>query len=53
MKFSTCITVLDCKQDLQTGLDLGLVPPEVLRDFFDLEKQPFIAELTQRYQVVN
>lgn len=37
-------------QDLQAGLDLGLVPPELLKDFFDLDKQPFIAELTQRFQ---
>ncbi|KAH7307804.1 hypothetical protein KP509_22G078500 [Ceratopteris richardii] len=37
-------------QDLQAGLDLGLVPPEVLKDFFDLDQQPFIAELTRRYQ---
>lgn len=37
-------------KDLQTGLDLGLVPPEVLKDFFDLDKQPFIAELTKNFQ---
>lgn len=37
-------------KDLQTGIDLGLISPEVLKDFFDLEKQPFIAELTQRFQ---
>ncbi|KAI5069476.1 hypothetical protein GOP47_0015777 [Adiantum capillus-veneris] len=37
-------------KDLQAGLDLGLVPPEVLKDFFDLDKQPFIAELTKHFQ---
>lgn len=40
-------------KDLQTGLDLGLVPPEVLKDFFDLDKQPFISELTKRFQGVR
>lgn len=38
-------------QDLQRGLDLGLVSPEVLQNFFDLEQYPFISELTQRFQV--
>jgi uncharacterized iron-regulated protein len=37
-------------QDIQKGLDLGLVPPEVLQSFFDLEQQPFIAELTHHFQ---
>eukprot|EP01018_Ginkgo_biloba_P004832 Gb_17059 [translate_table: standard] len=37
-------------QDLQKGLDLGLVSPEVLQSFFDLEQQPFIAELTHHFQ---
>ncbi|KAH9309092.1 hypothetical protein KI387_037003, partial [Taxus chinensis] len=37
-------------QDLQKGLDLGLVSPEVLQSFFDLEKKPFIAELTRHFQ---
>lgn len=38
-------------QDLQKGLDLGLVSPEVLQNFFDLEQYPIIKELTHRFQV--
>ncbi|KAL8161044.1 hypothetical protein V2J09_012533 [Rumex salicifolius] len=37
-------------QDLQKGLDLGLVSPEVLQNFFDLEQYPLIKELTSRFQ---
>lgn len=37
-------------QDLQKGLDLGVVSPEILQNFFDLEKYPFIAELIHRFQ---
>lgn len=37
-------------QDIQRGLDLGLVSPEVLQNFFDLEKYPLISELTHRFQ---
>ncbi|KAK1355079.1 protein RETICULATA-RELATED 5, chloroplastic [Heracleum sosnowskyi] len=37
-------------QDLQRGLDLGLVSPEVLQNFFDLEQYPMISELTHRFQ---
>lgn len=37
-------------QDLQNGLDLGLVSPEVLQNFFDLEQYPIISELTHRFQ---
>ncbi|KAL3652276.1 Protein RETICULATA-RELATED 6, chloroplastic [Castilleja foliolosa] len=37
-------------QDLQNGLDLGLVSPEVLQNFFDLERYPVISELTHRFQ---
>ncbi|KAG2730566.1 hypothetical protein I3760_01G300000 [Carya illinoinensis] len=37
-------------QDLQKGLDLGLVSPEVLQNFFDMEKYPLISELTHRFQ---
>lgn len=37
-------------QDLQKGLDLGLVSPEVLQNFFDLEKYPIISDLTNRFQ---
>ncbi|CAN0909837.1 Protein RETICULATA-RELATED 6, chloroplastic [Linum grandiflorum] len=37
-------------QDLQKGLDLGLVSPEVLQNFFDLEQYPLIKELTHRFQ---
>ncbi|CAM8972861.1 unnamed protein product [Rhodiola kirilowii] len=37
-------------QDLQEGLDLGLVSPEVLQNFFDLEQYPLLAELAKRFQ---
>ncbi|OWM87381.1 protein RETICULATA-RELATED 5, chloroplastic-like [Punica granatum] len=37
-------------QDLQQGLDRGLVSPEVLQNFFDLEQYPLISELTHRFQ---
>ncbi|KAG8380910.1 hypothetical protein BUALT_Bualt06G0065800 [Buddleja alternifolia] len=37
-------------QDLQNGLDLGVVSPEVLQNFFDLEQYPIIKELTYRFQ---
>ncbi|KAK8926067.1 hypothetical protein KSP39_PZI018556 [Platanthera zijinensis] len=37
-------------QDLQNGLDLGVVSPEILQNFFDLEKYPIIAELIHRFQ---
>ncbi|TKY47595.1 RETICULATA-RELATED 5 [Spatholobus suberectus] len=37
-------------QDLQKGIDLGLVSPEVLQNFFDLEQHPLISELTHRFQ---
>lgn len=37
-------------QDLQNGLDLGVVSPEVLQNFFDLEQYPLISELTDRFQ---
>ncbi|KAI3458482.1 hypothetical protein Pfo_015145 [Paulownia fortunei] len=37
-------------QDLQNGLDLGLVSPEVLQNFFDLEQYPIISELTYHFQ---
>ncbi|KAL2567726.1 hypothetical protein AAZV13_18G021300 [Glycine max] len=37
-------------QDLQKGIDLGLVSPEVLQNFFDLEQYPLISELTHRFQ---
>lgn len=40
-------------QDLQKGLDLGLVSPEVLQNFFDLEKYPIISELTHRFQGIR
>lgn len=38
-------------QDLQKGLDLGVVSPEILQNFFDLEQYPVIAELIHRFQV--
>ncbi|PNT71063.1 hypothetical protein BRADI_2g22466v3 [Brachypodium distachyon] len=37
-------------QDLQKGLDLGVVSPEILQNFFDLEKYPVIDELIHRFQ---
>ncbi|XP_009386860.3 protein RETICULATA-RELATED 5, chloroplastic isoform X1 [Musa acuminata AAA Group] len=37
-------------QDLQTGLDLGIVSPEILQNFFDLEKYPLVSELIHRFQ---
>ncbi|KAJ4751031.1 hypothetical protein LUZ62_085436 [Rhynchospora pubera] len=37
-------------QDIQKGLDLGVVSPEILQNFFDLEKYPVISELTHRFQ---
>lgn len=37
-------------QDLQKGIDLGLISPEVLQNFFDLEQYPLISELTHRFQ---
>ncbi|KAK4433382.1 protein RETICULATA-RELATED 6, chloroplastic [Sesamum alatum] len=37
-------------RDLQVGLDLGLVSPEVLQNFFDLEQYPIISELTHHFQ---
>lgn len=37
-------------QDLQKGLDLGLVSPEILQNFFDLEQYPLISELIHRFQ---
>ncbi|KAL0799366.1 hypothetical protein Bca101_054541 [Brassica carinata] len=38
-------------QDIQNGLDLGLVSPKVLQNLFDLEQYPLISELAQRFQV--
>lgn len=37
-------------QDIQQGLDRGLVSPEVLQNFFDLEQYPILSELTHRFQ---
>ncbi|PKA50581.1 hypothetical protein AXF42_Ash013796 [Apostasia shenzhenica] len=37
-------------QDLQKGLDLGVVSPEILQNFFDLEQYPVIAELIHRFK---
>ncbi|OVA07826.1 protein of unknown function DUF399 [Macleaya cordata] len=37
-------------QDIQNGLDRGLISPEVLQNFFDLEQYPVISELTHRFQ---
>lgn len=38
-------------QDLQAGLERGLVDPEVLKSFFELDKHPVIGYLTDRFQV--
>jgi hypothetical protein len=40
-------------QDLQKGIDLGVVSPEILQNFFDLEKYPVMSELIHRFQVRN
>ncbi|CAM0955019.1 unnamed protein product [Alopecurus aequalis] len=37
-------------QDLQKGIDLGVVSPEILQNFFDLEKYPVMTELIHRFQ---
>ncbi|XP_006654538.3 protein RETICULATA-RELATED 5, chloroplastic-like [Oryza brachyantha] len=37
-------------QDLQRGIDLGVVSPEILQNFFDLEKYPVMSELIHRFQ---
>uniref|UniRef100_A0A0D9V7B7 PX domain-containing protein n=1 Tax=Leersia perrieri TaxID=77586 RepID=A0A0D9V7B7_9ORYZ len=37
-------------QDLQKGIDLGVVSPEILQNFFDLEKYPVMAELIHQFQ---
>ncbi|KAK3135298.1 hypothetical protein QOZ80_5BG0417230 [Eleusine coracana subsp. coracana] len=37
-------------KDLQKGIDLGVVSPEILQNFFDLEKYPAMAELIHRFQ---
>ncbi|XP_024382482.1 protein RETICULATA-RELATED 5, chloroplastic [Physcomitrium patens] len=37
-------------QDIQAGLERGLVDPEVLKSFFELDEHPIIAELTRRFQ---
>jgi len=39
------------KQDIQAGLERGLVDPEVLKSFFELDQHPIIAALTGRFQV--
>ncbi|KAI5019009.1 hypothetical protein ZWY2020_043897 [Hordeum vulgare] len=37
-------------QDLQKGIDLGVVSPEILQNFFDLDKNPVMTELIHRFQ---
>ncbi|KAJ7531066.1 hypothetical protein O6H91_14G031200 [Diphasiastrum complanatum] len=37
-------------QDIQAGLERGIVSPEVLKSFFELDRQPLLAELTRRFQ---
>jgi hypothetical protein len=39
------------KQDMQAGLERGLVSPKVLQSFFELDKIPYIAELSRHFQV--
>lgn len=39
------------EQDIQAGLERGLVDPEVLKSFFELDQHPIMAELTRRFQV--
>jgi hypothetical protein len=39
------------KQDMQAGLERGLVSPKVLQSFFELDKLPYIAELSRHFQV--
>jgi hypothetical protein len=39
------------KQDMQAGLERGLISPKVLQTFFELDKHPYIAELSRRFQV--
>lgn len=38
-------------QDIQAGLERGLVDPEVLKSFFELDDHPIISALTGRFQV--
>jgi hypothetical protein len=38
-------------QDMQAGLERGLVSPKVLQSFFELDKIPYIAELSRHFQV--
>ncbi|CAI5490770.1 unnamed protein product, partial [Closterium sp. Naga37s-1] len=37
-------------QDLQTGIERGLISPDTLRSFFELESHPLVAEATKRFQ---
>ncbi|EFJ19988.1 hypothetical protein SELMODRAFT_177305 [Selaginella moellendorffii] len=37
-------------QDLQAGLERGVISPELLQSFLDLDKHPVLAELTKRFQ---
>ncbi|KAL2621342.1 hypothetical protein R1flu_001547 [Riccia fluitans] len=37
-------------EDIQLGLERGLVAPEVLESFFKLDEQPILADLTSRFQ---
>ncbi|GJP79221.1 hypothetical protein CLOP_g9474 [Closterium sp. NIES-67] len=39
-----------CPQDLQTGIERGLISPDTLRSFFELESHPLVAEATKRFQ---
>ncbi|KAH8933410.1 hypothetical protein BDL97_18G029700 [Sphagnum fallax] len=37
-------------QDMQAGLERGLISPKVLQTFFELDKHPYIAELSHHFQ---
>eukprot|EP00897_Mesotaenium_endlicherianum_P004665 jgi/Mesen1/4226/ME000022S03518 len=37
-------------QDIQVGIDYGLISPDTLRSFLELDSQPLLAEATRRFQ---
>ncbi|CAK9202666.1 unnamed protein product [Sphagnum troendelagicum] len=37
-------------QDIQAGLERGLVSPKVLQSFFELDKHPYFAQLSRHFQ---
>lgn len=44
-------TLCHAFQDLQKGLDLEIISPEVLQNFFDVKQYPLLSELAYRFQV--